>query len=131
MAGEKRVLAVSLLTAAPARIAEDVDVGRPEGEPIKDAVIALALGLVIFCARFSGDDVAHGMDHAGIPGCSHADGLRKDRGVAARAQRRAGLRSMSDSREPEAGNGDGLVFKLVGFLVEGHAADQIVRALGG
>ena len=51
-AGEERIFAVGLLAAAPARIAEDVDVGRPEGQAIEDAVIALALRLVVLGAGF-------------------------------------------------------------------------------
>src|SRR5215469_17213580 len=35
--GEEWVLAVGLLAAAPARIAEDVDVRRPEGQSVEDA----------------------------------------------------------------------------------------------
>src|SRR5690606_41714625 len=36
---EERILAVRLLTTSPARIAKDIDVGRPEGQ----ALIAIAL----------------------------------------------------------------------------------------
>src|SRR5579862_3843063 len=36
--GEKRVLAVRFLAASPARIAKDVDVGRPDSEPEENAV---------------------------------------------------------------------------------------------
>ena len=34
--GEERIFAVGFLAAAPARIAEDVDVGRPEVEALED-----------------------------------------------------------------------------------------------
>ena len=51
-AGEERIFAVGLLAAAPAGIAKDVDVGRPEGEAVKDAVVAFALRLVVFGAGF-------------------------------------------------------------------------------
>ena len=33
--------------------------------------------------------------------------------------------------DAQAGNGDGVIFKLAGLLIEGHAADKIVGALGG
>ncbi len=47
LGGQERVFAVGLLAAAPARIAKDVDVRRPEGQPEKDAVVALPLRLVV------------------------------------------------------------------------------------
>jgi hypothetical protein len=48
--GQERVFAVGFLAAAPAGIAKDVDVGRPEGESIEDSVVALALRLVVLGA---------------------------------------------------------------------------------
>ena len=38
-AGEERILAVGLLAAAPARIAEDVNVGCPEVEAFQDVAM--------------------------------------------------------------------------------------------
>ena len=38
-AGEKRIFAVGFLSASPARVAIDVDIGRPEGEAIVDGVL--------------------------------------------------------------------------------------------
>src|SRR5580698_10025651 len=48
--GEEGIFAVGLLAAAPARIAEDVDVGRPDGEAVVAVVIVVADGVVIFGA---------------------------------------------------------------------------------
>src|SRR5579862_6347324 len=81
-AGEEWIFAVGLLAASPARVAKNVDVGRPERQAVEDAVIAFLLGAVVLGARFGGDDVAHGVDHLRVPGRGHADGLWKDRGVA-------------------------------------------------
>ncbi len=81
-AGQERILAVGLLAAAPAWVAEDVDVRRPEGKPEEDAVIAFALCLVVFGARFLADGVAHHVDRRRIPSGGHADSLGKDGDVA-------------------------------------------------
>ncbi len=43
-AGEVGVFAVGLLAAAPARIAENVDVGRPEIQPGVDGAVVVARG---------------------------------------------------------------------------------------
>src|SRR5229473_1737060 len=79
--GEVRVFAVSLLTAAPARVAEDVDVGRPEREALIAAVFVVADGLVVLGARFGRDDVGDAVHEVRIPRGREPDGLRKDRGL--------------------------------------------------
>ena len=81
-AGEERIFAVGLLAAAPARIAEDVDVGRPEGEAAIAAVIVVADGLVVLGARLGGDGVGDAVHQVGVPGGGEPDGLREDGGLA-------------------------------------------------
>ncbi len=125
-AGEERVFAVGFLAAAPARIAEDVDVGRPEGESIEDAVIAFALGLVVFGAGFRGNDVAHAADHSRIPGGGHADGLRKDSCISGACHAVKGFVPCLVVGNAEAGNGGCPVFELRRFFIQRHAADQVV-----
>jgi len=73
--GEVRIFAVSLLTAAPVRITEDVDVGRPEVEDFKDVAVAGADGLHMFDATFGADHHAHVVDAGRIEGGGEADGL--------------------------------------------------------
>src|SRR6202012_3525283 len=77
-AGEVRVFAVGLLAAAPAWVAEDIDIRRPEGEAVEDTVVAFLLGVIVLGAGFGGDDVAHRVQHLRVPGGGHADGLRED-----------------------------------------------------
>src|SRR5436305_92497 len=61
--GEERILAVGFLPAAPARIAEDVDVGRPGVEPAANAsTLAKLAGKPMQLAHFRADrccDVVH------------------------------------------------------------------------
>ena len=129
LAGEKRVLAVGLLASAPAGIAEDVNVGRPERQAVEDAMVAFALGLVVFGAGFGGDDLAHVVNDGGVPRGCHADGLWKDGGVTRAGHAVQGLIPGLVIRNAEAGYGRGPVFKLGGFFVERHAAHQVVGAL--
>src|ERR1700735_4745165 len=76
-AREKRIFAVGLLPAAPAGVAEDVDVGRPEVEAFKDIAVACAHGLHMLDAAFCADDDGHGMNGLRIEGSAEADGLRE------------------------------------------------------
>src|SRR5205814_4722923 len=55
-AREERIFAVSFLAAAPARIAKDVDVGRPKGEAVVAAGISVLYSIVVLGARFGRDD---------------------------------------------------------------------------
>jgi hypothetical protein len=66
--GEERIFAVGLLAAAPARIAKDVDVGRPEVEAFKDVAVAGAHGLHVLDAAFGADDNGHLVDGGGVEG---------------------------------------------------------------
>src|ERR1700722_3920100 len=61
-AGEKRIFAVGYMAAAPARLAEDVDGGRPEVETLPDAAGAGADRLHVMDAAFAADDDCHFVD---------------------------------------------------------------------
>ena len=81
-AGEEGVFAVGLLTAAPARVAEDVDVGRPDREAEVDGVDVVAEGFAVFGAGLGGDGGGDAAEQGRVPGGGHADGLREHGGVA-------------------------------------------------
>ena len=51
LSGEEGIFSVGLLTAAPSRITNDVDVRGPEREAIVDRVIVFTLSLVVFGSR--------------------------------------------------------------------------------
>ena len=58
--GQVGVFAVGLLSPAPARIAEDIDVRGPERKAlVLDAAFARAVGFVVDGARFGLGDAAH------------------------------------------------------------------------
>ncbi len=73
--------AIGFLSAAPARVAEDVDVRRPEGQPLVTAVRAFAEELVVLCAGLIADRRGHLPHQRHIEGRGQADRLRKDRGL--------------------------------------------------
>src|SRR5580698_2258553 len=102
MGGEERVFAIGLLASSPARIAEDVDVWRPDGQAEVDAVNAVADGLVILRARLGRYDVADVLQERRVPGRSHADGLRKQRGVSRASDAVQALVPIVVSRNPQA-----------------------------
>src|SRR5436305_13434524 len=71
--GEERIFAVGLLTASPTRIAEDVDVRRPEGQAEVAARVPLPLRLIVFGTRFGRYHLAFRADQRFVPCRGHAD----------------------------------------------------------
>jgi hypothetical protein len=65
-----------------ARIAEDVDVRRPERQPTIAAVIVIANGLVVLGASFRRYHVGDPVHQVGVPHRCEANGLRKHRGLS-------------------------------------------------
>src|ERR1700760_1310243 len=80
--GQIWILAVYLLPPAPARIAEDVDVGRPDGQTKEDRVVIVLQRFDILCARLICDHRCYTMDERRIPRGCQTNSLRKDRGVS-------------------------------------------------
>ena len=61
-----RVLAERLLTSAPAPVAEDIDVRRPEGQTLVYAAVAETYGFVVFRPSLIGDRVTYPPDQSGV-----------------------------------------------------------------
>ncbi len=123
VAGQVRVLAIGFLTAAPARIAEDVDIGRP----VVDTVIAVGAGRVardggiIIGAAFGGDGVADCAHQGLIPGGGQTDGLRIDGGVTGAGHAVQHFVPPAIAWQAEARNGRGIVLHLRRFFFQRHA----------
>ena len=129
-AGEERVLAVCLLPAAPSRIAEDIEVGRPEVEATHDAGVSFALVLHVLDTAFDADLPGHGMDAGCIESRCQADRL----GIFRHALVDDAMQSLTPpliSGNVEPGNGGRVVLHLRRFFGERHAIDQVGGPLLG
>ena len=125
-AGEERILAIGLLAPAPTRIAEDIDVGRPDGQPLEQTAIGIDRLGVEFGARLDRDDIADLFDQRRIPGRGHAHRLREDgRGTVARDAVQPFAPPVI-SRQVERGFGRRLVDQLRRLLFDG----QLLRGGG-
>ena len=127
--GEEGVFAVGLLAASPTRIAEDIDVGRPDGETEVDGVNVVAVGLVVLGAGLDGDDFPDFSNQRPVEGCCIANGLGEERGEAGAGDAVEAFVPPVVRRNTEAGNSRSGVDELSGFFVEGQAGDEIVDAL--
>ena len=127
--GEVWILAIGLHAAAPARIAEEVDVGSPEGQPLVNAALAAAHEFVVFGARFVGDGRGHAKHQVGIPGGGYADGFGKDGGAAGTCHAMQALVPPVVGWNAQAVDGRRSAQQLRSFLFEGHPREEIVHAL--
>src|SRR6516164_834403 len=80
--GQEGILTVGFLASPPTWVAENVDVGRPEGESVVDAVIIVSLRLAVLGPRLSRNNLGLSVNQVGVPGGRHADGLREHRGIS-------------------------------------------------
>jgi hypothetical protein len=79
---EIRVFAVCLMSASPARITENIYVGRPECKPFVYIMIALLLVRAVFGASFVADDAGCLVYQFGIECCRQPYSLRENGGDA-------------------------------------------------
>ena len=128
---QKRIFAVGLLSAPPAWITENIDIGRPDGQPRISLGTATFFGngLVVLCACLGGNGVGHALDEFGIPGRGETDGLRKYRGNAISRHAVQRLVPPIIRGDVEARNGRACHHQLGDFFLYGEAADQILHAL--
>ena len=128
-AGQERILAEGFLAAPPARITEDIDVGRPEREALvlaapagRDRGMVLGAGLV-------GDDAGDPLDERAVPGGAEPDHLREDGGAAVAADPVAGLAPPVVGRHAEAFDRAALMEQLADFFEQAEPGDEIVDAV--
>jgi hypothetical protein len=122
------VFAIGLLTATPARIPEDVDVGRPEGQAVVDIVVAVAQCFIVLRTRFGGDGVADPMKQRCVPGRGHADGLRKHGGVSGAGHAVKSFIPVVVCRNMQPWNGGSGASHLAYLFFQRQPRDKIVRA---
>ena len=80
---QERVFAIGFLAASPTRISEDVDVRRPDGQPVKPVAITLfPHPLGIFGPELGGNNIRFFVEQVRIESCSQSDCLRKNGRIA-------------------------------------------------
>ncbi|EGY01296.1 hypothetical protein AZA_88790 [Nitrospirillum viridazoti Y2] len=128
LAGQVRVLAIGFLPPAPAWVAEDVDVGRPEIQALVDAVLRPRLfHPVELHPRLGADGDAHLADGVGIKGGGQADGLGEHRGLAIAGDAVQRLAPPIVGGDVQARDGPGLVGQLRRLFLRRQAADQVIH----
>ena len=74
-----RILAKGFMTASPARVAENIDIGRPERKSLVNVRVVLLLLVIVLGASFCGNDIGHLLQQLLVKACRHRNRLRKYR----------------------------------------------------
>ena len=119
--GEVRILPVGFVSAAPAGIPEDVDIGRPEGEPLVDAEIAFAGGFMVLGAAFGGDDIRHLFQKTFVKGSGQTNGLREHGGHTGTRHAVQRLVPPVVEWDAQTRNGRRGIKHLANLFLQGHA----------
>src|SRR6185437_6442206 len=112
----------------PARVTEDVDVARPEGQPLVHAAVALAQVLVVLGARLVGDRLADPAQAVHVERRRQRDRLREDRGDAGARDAVQALVPPVVGGDAEAGDGGRLVHHLPRLLFQRQTRQEVVEA---
>ncbi len=126
--GKKWILSVRFLAAAPARIAEDVDIRRPEVQPLHNVPPSCFHGLVMLGAGFRSDDDRHLVDQRVVKRGRQSDRLWKDRRRSGVCNPMQGFTPPVIGRDLKSRNRPRLVHELRSFLLESHLPYQIIDA---
>ncbi|OPZ66652.1 MAG: hypothetical protein BWY82_02970 [Verrucomicrobia bacterium ADurb.Bin474] len=125
---EERILSVGFLTAAPARIAKDVHIRRPEGQAPEDGTLErCALVTVEFGASFDADHGCHLVVKHLVPHGRQSDGLRKYGGMARICNSMQCFAPPIEFRDAKAWNPRSGVPHHRRFFIQRHAPDQIIN----
>ena len=129
-AGEEWILAVGLLSAAPARITENVQIGRPEIQASHDAGVSFACILHVLDASLNANLRRHGVNSRCIERRGKPDRLGIF-GYALVDHSVEGFAPPLVRRNLEPRNGRRVVLHLRSFLRKRHSVHQVRGPLLG
>src|ERR1700691_5430107 len=122
------VLAECLLAAAPPRVAENIDVRRPEREALVLAAMPRGDRGMVLGPRLVCDYIRHPVHKRAVPGGAEADHLREHRRPAVAGDAVSGLIPPVVGRQAQAFDGLALMEHLADFFLKGEAAEEILDA---
>ena len=129
LAGEEGILAERLLAAAPARVAEEVDIRGPEREA--SVLVALPAGLageVELRARLAAEDRALRLREIAVERRREVHRLREDRRAAVAADAVQAFAPPVVGGQAEPRDRGGVVDELGALLLQRHPRDQFFDA---
>ena len=125
--GQIRVFPIGLVPAAPARVAEDVDVRGPEGQPVVDIPVFACRDCVVLGAALGGRNIAELFEQGVVKHGCQTDGLREAGGGAAARHAVQGFVPPVVGRNTQTLDGGRVIAQLACFLLQRHPGHQGLR----
>ena len=126
--GKKWIFTVGFLAAAPAGIAENIYVRRPEIQAFHDVATAGAHRLVMLGARFCTDYDRHFVNQRRIKSRGESDRFREHGGGSGIGDAVKSFAPPVVARHLQPRNGSCLVYQLRSFFFKRHSRHQIVHS---
>ena len=118
--GQIRIFAVSLMSSAPSRITENIDIGRPEGQPFVYISVIVFCICIILCTSFLGGYIRNLLSQFCIKHSRQTDSLRKHCGYARTRQTVKSLVPPVVCRNAQPFYGRSIVSELRSLLLHRH-----------
>ena len=125
LAGQVGVFSVGLHPASPSRVAEQVDVGGPEGKSLVDVRISIHFGQAVLDARLITHGCKHLIDKGLIERCRHAYRLREHGGAAVAGHPVQGLVPPVVGLDAQPWNSLGFVLHQCALLFQRQPLQQV------
>ena len=119
--GEIRIFAISLLSASPSRITEDIDIRSPEAQTLISLYITRLLRHLRLGSRLIAYGSKHLIEQGIIPGRSHVHGDRENRGISVACHTMQRLVPPLKLRDTQSGDGRRSIHHQLRLLLQGQA----------
>ena len=131
--GQIGVLTVGLLSPAPSRITEDVDIRRPYRQTAHLHILTAQVieAVVILCTKLRRSNIETLVQQDRVERRRHRHRLREHRDIAHIGSPMQGLAPPEELLDAQARNGGTLVEHQLGFLFQGETTTQIDGTLMG
>ena len=123
-AGQIGILSISLMSAAPAGITENIHIGSPEGQALVNVTVFFSGICIVFSTSLGGNHIRHLFHQCGIKGGSDADRLWKNRSLSCSCHPMDAFVPPVICRHSETGNGGSSVFQLGSLFLQRHLCHQ-------
>ena len=119
--GEIRIFAISLLSASPSRITEDIDIRSPEAQTLISLYITRLLRHLRLGSRLIAYGSKHLIEQGIIPGRSHVHGDRENRGISVACHAMQRLVPPLKLRDTQSGDGRRSIHHQLRLFLQGQA----------
>ena len=122
--GQVRIFAIGFMAATPAGIAENIDIGRPEGQALINVTVFFLCKGIVLCAAFRCGYITQPLQQHIVEHSSHADGLGEAGCRTGTGNTMQRLIPPVVGGDAQTGNGRGIIAQLADFFFNGHLRNQ-------